>query len=52
VKKNFLLERNLLGSQPKRFIIEDKVVSFLPEAPRTNHKNLHEERLDEKPAWQ
>jgi hypothetical protein len=45
MSQNFLLERDLPGSEPRRFIIEDEIIPFLPEAPSTDHKNIHEERL-------
>jgi hypothetical protein len=42
---NFILEGHLPGSQACRLIVEDEIVSLLPNDPSTNHEDLHEERV-------
>jgi hypothetical protein len=47
VPKNFLLERQLPSRYPRGLITKDEPVSFIPNAPGMDHKDLHKERMGE-----
>jgi hypothetical protein len=43
VLKNFLLERQLPSGNTRGLVTEDELVSFRPNAPSSEHKDIHEE---------
>jgi hypothetical protein len=45
VPKNFLLERKLPSGETRGLVTEDELISFSPNAPRSNHKDFHEEGM-------
>jgi hypothetical protein len=45
VSKNFLLERKLPSGETRGLVTEDEPIPFIPNAPSSNHKNFHEERV-------
>jgi hypothetical protein len=45
---HLILEGHLSGCQARRLMVEDEVVSLLPDSPSTNHKNLHEKGLSKR----
>jgi hypothetical protein len=47
VPKNFLLERQLPIGDPRGLITKDEPVSFIPDAPGSDHKDFHKERVGE-----
>jgi hypothetical protein len=47
VPKNFLLERQLPSGDPRGLIAKDEPVSFIPDAPGSDHKDLHKESVGE-----
>jgi hypothetical protein len=47
VPKNFLLEIQLPSRYPRGLITKDEPVSFNPNAPGSDHKDLHKERMGE-----
>jgi hypothetical protein len=47
VPKNFLLETQLPSGNPRGLITKDEPVSFIPNAPGSDHKDLHKERMGE-----
>jgi hypothetical protein len=44
MKLNFIYKTLFPGSWRRRFLIEDKIIPFLPYAPSNNHKKIHEAR--------
>jgi hypothetical protein len=51
VLKNFLLERKLPSGETRGLVTEDELISFSPNAPRSNHKDFHEEGMRKRLAW-
>jgi hypothetical protein len=47
VPKNFLLEIQFPSRYPRGLITKDEPVSFSPNAPGSDHKDLHKERMGE-----
>jgi hypothetical protein len=47
VPKNFLLERQLPIGDPRGLVTKDEPVSFIPDAPGSDHKDFHKERVGE-----
>jgi hypothetical protein len=47
VPKNFLLERQLPIGDPRGLITKDEPVCFIPDAPGSDHKDFHKERVGE-----
>jgi len=41
VKYNFILKNSLPSRQQWSFVVEDKIISFLPNAPSCNDKQIH-----------
>jgi hypothetical protein len=47
VPKNILLERQLPSREPRGLVTKDEPVSFSSNAPSSDHKDLHKERVGE-----
>jgi hypothetical protein len=45
VPKNFLLERQLPIGDPRGLVTKDESVSFIPDAPGSDHKDFNKERV-------
>jgi hypothetical protein len=45
VPNNFLLERKLPSRETRGLVTEDELISFSPNAPRSNHRDFHEEGM-------